>query len=201
MVLKVIGILLALSLFGGVIWEHIAKKNESTFKPSTGFSKIVPISQDIWYWCGKQLARISSFLTFIKDLLYDIWIVIKNFFSGFLESVGDFFSPILEFLFSWTYLFKGYYETAKTYAYPVLIGAGTLLIAFIIVCIVTFLLTKYEYINASYSMVHKIIAWWYDTPTENVVPASAGAGNTGTGVAGTGIDSNTRITRQAGKGR
>ena len=159
--IKWCAIITALLLLGGLVWEHIAKKNESTFKPSTGLWKLVPPAEAMWHLCGEVWARISSFLISIKDLLYNIWIRIKNFFSGFWETITDFFTPILKFCFSWTYFFEGYFETAKGYAYPALIVVGSLILLFIFYCNVAYILAKYEYIDASYSPIYWFWVWWY----------------------------------------
>lgn len=200
-IIKFVGIITVLLVFGGLSWEHIARKNESTFKPSTAMWKVVPIAEDVWYWCGVQAARISSFLTFLKDLLHNVWTWIKDFFSGFWITVSDLFTPIFKFLFSWTYFFEGYAEKAREYAYPALIGVGSIVLIFILVCVVTWLLTKYEYIDACYSPVHLFLDWWYSAPVpdNNGAGGAGGAGGAavGAGVASTGSSGRSaRTTRQ-----
>jgi hypothetical protein len=151
--------ILSLLTVCGLSWEHFARKNNSTFKPSTGFWKAAAFAHDAWYTVGEYSAKISSFIYYLRDWLHDLWVIIKDFFSEFVKTASDYFKPLVELCFSWKYAFEGYFETALTYTYPTLVGLGTVLLLFFVATLVTFVLARYQIIDPSYSIYHRFVMW------------------------------------------
>lgn len=123
-----------LPLVGLVTWEHIARKNDSNFKPSVGLTKCVAPLNTAWNWIGTNLAKLSSFYT-----------LLKNVFAGLGDSIYDLFKPIFQICFSWTSAFKGYLTTANAYNHPGLILLGTFTLTVLLACLSAFLMKRYDY--------------------------------------------------------
>ena len=126
------------TLIGLVTWEHIARKNESNIKPSVAITKCVEPAQQFWNFCGTQLAKLSSFYTYLKHI-----------FGGLDQSIYDLFSPMFQLLFSWTNVIKGYLAQANVYNHPGLIVIGTITLALLLACGSMFAM-KYTGYGANY---------------------------------------------------
>lgn len=98
------------------IWEHVARTKNSNVKPSVGINALANALRTGFYAFGKGLSKISSFLTFIE--LRDLY-----------KTAEDLFKPTIELVASPLESVKGYWETAKTYKYPIVVAFGTVSIA------------------------------------------------------------------------
>jgi len=122
-----------------VVWEHIARKTGSNFKPSVGLWNMIEPSQNFFLWLGGWLARLSSFYTYLK-----------NFFGELFVSISELLTPLGQLCMTPLYFLKGYFDTAMTYKYHILVFLGTATILFMVYCIVSYFLVKYGYIAPNY---------------------------------------------------
>ena len=125
--------------FSSVIWEHIARKVGSNFKPSVGLWNMIDPAQQFFLWLGGWLARLSSFYTYLK-----------NFFGELFVSVSELLTPLGQLCMTPLYFVKGYFDTAMTYKYHILVFLGTATIMFVVYCAVSYFLVKYNYIAPNY---------------------------------------------------
>lgn len=95
-----------------LIWEFIAKNNNSNFKPSYFIDFFAGISNDMFKLCGEKFAMMSSFLTYIK--FGDLW-----------EVINDLCTPIFSLLSSPYQFIKGYL-CYYTNPYIIMIGSAIL---------------------------------------------------------------------------
>lgn len=167
-------VLIGIAVLTLFIWEHIARKRFSNFKPSVGFWKLYYPLKYLFLWVGNKVAELSSFYTYLKkfigavfDILFDflnwfftnlanvlkqIWSTFKTFFgtifdkltyyaykllTGFLDFVVEFLisgrdllTPLLKICITPLYFFRGYFETAMTYKYSILVFLGTVTISY-----------------------------------------------------------------------
>lgn len=130
----------AIAVFvSSVVWEHIARTWDSTFKPSVGLWNLVEPTRNFFSWLGGWIARLSSFYTYLK-----------NFFGELFVTIGELLTPLGELAVAPLYFFKGYLDTAITYNYYILVFLGTATILFIIYCVASYYLTTYGYISPNY---------------------------------------------------
>lgn len=100
-------------LFCVFLWEHIARKNSVSFRPSCILNFVADQFVAVFYWIGNKFAWLSSFYDWIefgeliqtaKILWRAVWLLVTTPFE----------------------LCKGYYDYLKTLSYPVLGVLGTL---------------------------------------------------------------------------
>ena len=117
-----------------VLWQHNARIKRSNNKPSVALSWLFKQSKLFFINVGEQLARISSFLNFIKDIF-------EYIFTNVFDSVFEVLEPLLHIMISPWYIVYGYLKVAETYKYSVLVPLGTALL----VSISYVLYVKYQF--------------------------------------------------------
>lgn len=120
--------------FTSVIWEHVAKKLGSEFKPSVGLWNLIEPAKIFFIHIGNQIARLSSFYTYLKE-----------FFGELFDSFVELINPLVRLCVTPFYILQGYFETALTYKYYFLVFFGTLTLVLIIISLVCYFLWKYRY--------------------------------------------------------
>lgn len=99
--------------FAMFLWEHFARKRESTFKPSNGIIYLSVKLKALFEWLGGVFAHMSSFYTYIN-------------LGEFKQTAIDIVKPVGSLIVSPLYSIKGYYDQAtEGYKHPYLIGLGT----------------------------------------------------------------------------
>lgn len=96
--------------------EVLARSRNSQKKPSVAISWLATKFGTGFTALGVQLAKVSSFLTVIK-------------FGELGAAAHDLFMPTLQLVGSPLQAIAGYYQSAKTYNNPVVIGIGSALLA------------------------------------------------------------------------
>lgn len=103
-------------------WEYAAideQGNSTYFKPSDIWIWMVHKWDDLLEFLGFCLAYVSSFLTCLK-------------MNRVLHMVHNQVEPIVNFITSPYYFFKGYMDVAVLYEHPYIVGAGTCLLMIIL---------------------------------------------------------------------
>ncbi len=108
-----------LSIF---IWEHVARTSGSQFKPSVGITFVSETSKSMFYKIGVFLSKISSFLTYIK-------------LGELFQTAHDLLKPTFELLGSPLQTLEGYWETALTYKYPIIVALGSVTLVGLLYCL------------------------------------------------------------------
>lgn len=104
------------------IIEHIARINNSNKKPSIIFNHVATNLMIFFNMIGAQIARLSSFLTYIK--FYELG---KTFL--------DLFTPIFTIIISPIYIIKGYFDAiVSKYNHSNIVIIGTIIIIGFIIC-------------------------------------------------------------------
>lgn len=125
--------------FSATVWEHIARKAGSTIKPSVALWNMIEPAQNFFWWFGDKLARLSSFYTYLK-----------NFFGELFVTFGELLTPLVQLCMTPLYFLKGYFDTALTYKYHILVFLGTATLLFVTYSITSYFLVKYDYIAPKY---------------------------------------------------
>lgn len=100
-------------LFSVFIWEHVARKNSVTFRPSSIINYITDQFVAVFYWIGNKFAWLSSFYDWIE-------------FGELIRTAHILWRSVWLLVTTPLELCKGYYDQLKTLSYPVLGVFGTL---------------------------------------------------------------------------
>ena len=100
---------------GLLLWEYIAKKQISPYKPSALFDQLALYSVNCWYKIGGFAAYMSSFYTCIN-------------FKEVVEAAHDLVKPIFDIATSPYYFVKGYVNVSTLYEHPYLVVLGSVTI-------------------------------------------------------------------------
>lgn len=101
-------------LVGTFIWELVARKKSSRKKPSVAIAWTATKSKNLFTTIGRGFGWVSSYLT-IVDL------------QDLCGTLDDLFRPTCNLMLSPLSFFKGYWETANKYKYPILVVLGSML--------------------------------------------------------------------------
>ena len=100
----------------GFAWEHIARINRLSTRPSVALTRLAHWCTSLFEWCGRGLAHLSSFYEYIYEYLR-------------LEEIGKtlyaLLVPLWRTLTSPFWMVKGYVETMNLYDHPYLISLGS----------------------------------------------------------------------------
>lgn len=93
---------IGLAALGVFFWEHSCRLRDISYRPTVGVNQVTKQLKYCFTSIGTFAAQISSFLT-------------KLDFSELKKTSNDLNKSSFNFLTSFMYVFKGYFETAKTY--------------------------------------------------------------------------------------
>lgn len=104
-------------LFVIFIWEHVARKNSVSFRPSSIINYIADQFVAVFYWIGNKFAWLSSFYDWIE-------------FGELIHTAQVLWRAVWLLVTTPLELIKGYYDYLKTLSYPALgvLGTVTLLV-------------------------------------------------------------------------
>lgn len=122
-----------------VVWQHIARKLGSEIKPSIVLWNMVDPAQRLFLWLGTWLAHLSSFYTYLKKFCGELFI-----------SISELLIPVGQLCISPLFFVKGYFDTAMTYKYYLLVLMGTSTLLFAVYSVVSYFLVRYSYIGQKY---------------------------------------------------
>ncbi len=93
-------------------WQHVARKQKWTWKPSYILDLITNQLVKVWNFLGKVCVWISSFYTWIDP-------------SDLLATLNELFTSVYHFLFSWKAFIESYVSNMNLYDHPYLVSCGT----------------------------------------------------------------------------
>ena len=93
--------------------------SEFYYRPSLLFSALARCGVGAFEWIGIQLARLSSFLEYLK--FFELW-----------QSAWAIIEPLIQLVASPTWILWGYLKRIQTYAHPVIVWMGSLLLVGIV---------------------------------------------------------------------
>lgn len=109
------------SLFVSIFtWEHIGRLYDVNVRPTFILDSITTVAIDVWEFCGRCFAYVSSFIYHLK--LKEVAITFKDIGCS---SLNFFFAPM--------FFLEGYFEIAKTYLNVDIIVVGSAIIVVVIV--------------------------------------------------------------------
>nr|QYA18864.1 hypothetical protein KOM_12_596 [Clandestinovirus] len=100
-------------------WEHVGRKRQSRFRPSVMITKATAKSAKMFSQIGKMAAQLSSFYAKIDPM------VLVRFIQDLYQTAHELLEPTIHLMTTPVHLLRSYYQTAKTYGYPVLVGLGS----------------------------------------------------------------------------
>jgi hypothetical protein len=121
------------------LWQHVARTQGWTVKPSIGFQKFADGSVWAWEKTGRLAAYVSSYLTYLN-------------FGEMANSLQELALPVGEVLQSPLAFFKGYAGLAMQYKYPVLVGFGSMGI----MGVLAFLGHRYGWVASLVGLYHRM---------------------------------------------
>jgi hypothetical protein len=109
-----------MTIFG---WQHLGRVYDITHRPSYYITQLAELCEFCWTKLGNFLAYLGSYYHYL--VYYSQEIVV---------SVMELMTAVFRCLASYTFLFVGFWETARSYANPQLVLFGSMLLTSLIIC-------------------------------------------------------------------